>query len=56
MSTIRDVDMILVVDKGELVQRGTHADLMLQDGLYRHFQEIQSANGKRPRRSGVSVR
>ncbi|MEX2287735.1 MAG: ABC transporter ATP-binding protein [Planctomycetaceae bacterium] len=55
MSTIRDVDSILVLDRGELVQRGTHADLMLQDGLYKHFQEMQSWQGKRLSRPGLPV-
>ena len=32
---------ILVVDDGRIVQRGTHAELMTQGGLYRRFIEIR---------------
>jgi ATP-binding cassette subfamily B protein len=34
LSTILAADIILVVDKGEIVERGTHDDLMALDGLY----------------------
>ena len=35
LSTIKDCDEILVLDKGKIVQRGTHDDLRDQDGLYK---------------------
>jgi ATP-binding cassette subfamily B protein len=34
LSTILAADIILVVDKGEVVERGTHEELLEQDGLY----------------------
>ena len=35
LSTIRDADAIIVLDRGRVVQEGTHTQLMEQDGLYR---------------------
>ena len=37
LKTVRQADQILVVDKGKIVQCGTHDALMKQDGIYRHF-------------------
>ena len=37
LKTVRNADQILVVDKGRIVQCGTHDELMRRDGIYRHF-------------------
>ena len=37
LKTVRRADQILVVDKGRIVQRGSHDELMQQDGIYRRF-------------------
>jgi ATP-binding cassette subfamily B multidrug efflux pump len=42
LSTIRSVDRILVMHGGELVQEGSHDELISQDGLYRQLYEMQS--------------
>jgi len=34
LSTVRDADQIVVVDGGEIVEQGTHAELLARDGLY----------------------
>lgn len=41
LSTIRNADQILVLDKGCIVQQGTHQALMQQEGLYRRFVDIR---------------
>src|SRR5262249_37179893 len=34
LSTIRNADRILVINQGEIVEQGSHAELMVHDGLY----------------------
>lgn len=41
LSTIRGADQILVLDKGRIVQQGTHRELMREQGLYRRFVTIR---------------
>jgi ATP-binding cassette subfamily B protein len=43
LSTIQAADQILVVDEGRVVERGTHADLVARDGLYRELYLTQYA-------------
>ena len=37
LKTVRNAAQILVVDNGQIIQHGTHDELMKQDGIYRHF-------------------
>ena len=41
LSTVRNADQIVVLDKGQIVQRGTHRELMNEQGLYRRFVETR---------------
>lgn len=41
LSTVRNADQIIVLDKGKILQQGTHAELMEQEGLYRRFVSIR---------------
>ena len=37
LKTVRHADQIIVVDKGRIVQRGNHDQLMKEDGIYKRF-------------------
>jgi ATP-binding cassette subfamily B protein len=42
IQSIMDADLILVMDHGRVVQRGRHAELIAEDGIYKKIYEIQS--------------
>jgi ATP-binding cassette subfamily B protein len=41
LSTIRDADQILVINEGEVVERGTHQELLAQRGFYQQLYTSQ---------------
>ncbi|MBR1860147.1 MAG: ATP-binding cassette domain-containing protein, partial [Selenomonadaceae bacterium] len=41
LSAVRKCDKIIVVDKGEIVESGTHAQLLAMDGMYRYLYNQQ---------------
>jgi len=41
LSTVRRADLILVMDRGQIVERGKHSELIQQKGLYREIYELQ---------------
>ena len=46
LATIQDADQILVIDNGDVVQKGNHLELINQDGIYKNFINIkESAEG-----------
>ena len=45
LSTVRDADQILVLEKGSIVERGTHDELVTQGGLYSELYNRQDLTG-----------
>ncbi len=41
LSTIKNADKIMVLEKGQLVEQGSHDELMAMNGLYAHLYQIQ---------------
>lgn len=45
LATIRDADLILVMSRGRIVERGTHAELLNADGQYAKMHRLQAVSG-----------
>jgi len=41
LSTVQNADKIVVIDGGKIVQVGTHADLIKEQGMYKHLYDMQ---------------
>ena len=48
LSTVRDADMIVVMDQGRVAETGRHADLLAKNGLYAHLVARQLAGAVAP--------
>ena len=48
LSTVRNADRILVMDKGMIVEQGTHEQLIETNGLYAQLVQSQLSQGKNP--------
>jgi ATP-binding cassette, subfamily B, bacterial len=48
LSTLRNADRILAFDRGQLVEQGTHAELLATDGIYARLVRIQTQVSKQP--------
>jgi hypothetical protein len=48
LSTLRNADRILAFDRGQLVEQGTHAELLAADGIYARLVRIQTQVTKQP--------
>ena len=44
LSTIRDADEIIVMQKGEVMERGSHDELLRLDGVYKNLVSRQLVN------------
>ncbi|MFZ6029477.1 MAG: ABC transporter ATP-binding protein [Chloroflexota bacterium] len=42
IQSVMDADLILVMDKGSVIQSGTHEELLAQEGMYRRIYDIQT--------------
>jgi len=48
LATVRDANEIVVLDAGQIVQRGTHDDLLRAGGLYRRLYDLQFRGEETP--------
>ncbi|CAG0972387.1 partial Putative multidrug export ATP-binding/permease protein, partial [Anaerolineae bacterium] len=49
LTTVQHAQQILVLDQGQIVERGTHADLLARDGLYAEIYRLQLEDQERLR-------
>ena len=55
LSTLRHADLILVLDRGRLVEQGTHDELLELGGLYRQLHEMQTGVTRRRLRAKLHL-
>jgi len=55
LSTIENADLILVMDRGAIVERGTHAELLAQGGVYAQLHSRHFEDDEAPARPSVAV-
>ncbi|MEK7332256.1 MAG: ABC transporter ATP-binding protein, partial [Nitrospirota bacterium] len=46
LSTVRRADRIIVLDKGRIVEAGTHNELLASNGLYKKLHDLQFDDSK----------
>ena len=48
LSTIVNADQILVLDRGRIIERGTHAELLAERGAYHRLHQLQFRDERIP--------
>lgn len=46
ISAVKDLDHIVVLDRGRIAERGTHEELLSRDGIYTHLHDLQTAEAE----------
>src|SRR3954452_714574 len=54
LSTVRNADLLIVLDQGRLVETGSHAELLARNGLYARLIRRQLAGAQEPVRAAVA--
>lgn len=54
LQAVADADMVLVLEDGRIVERGTHAELLMRSGRYRELYELDA--GRRPLSASSNAR
>lgn len=54
LSSVKDADMVFMLEEGRLIEQGTHGELMEQNGKYAHMYQMQAKNYQ-PEESDLEV-
>ena len=55
LQTVKDADQILVLDKGTIVERGTHSELLREGKIYREIYELQLREQEEAQEKGAEL-